>query len=438
VTALRLRPVRRSSPGETLRKGRRLVDPDCGIIRALYESPVEPDAPQIFGFGSILADTASYGVEDFGLVNGSTSISRAQAAAGAVGEAVERYASRFVPFADLVRDCYTALGSQALDPRLLPLYDDEQYDRPGFPYRRFDEAAPLPWVAAHSITRDRQVLVPAVAVFMAPVDPPGIAPLVQQTTNGLACGNTLEEAILSGLCEVVERDASMLTWLRRTSGPHLDCSSVEDPRLARCLQLFEQARVGVDLIDITTDLDIPCVLAATRLGSRHAHAPVFASAANLSSAVAASRALEELAQCIPWVKALIDRGRARPPIPVDRVSTTEDHVVWAAAPERQQLVRFLTAGAGRSSRDDDRNESRGDVLDDLFTCLRRLAERGLEVLVTDLTPPDIADIGLHVVRVLVPGALPLSFGSGLQRVDERAVSRTGGPTQLNLLPHPYP
>src|SRR5688572_27204981 len=123
---------------DTLSRARRLIDPQSGIVHLLYESAPDPDTPQIFGFGSILADTSKYGVADFGLVNGSTSLIRESAAAGALGEAVERYACRIVPYGDLVWRSLSTIDGPAVDPRSLVLYSEEQYARPGFPYRRFD------------------------------------------------------------------------------------------------------------------------------------------------------------------------------------------------------------------------------------------------------------------------------------------------------------
>ena len=78
---------------------------------------------------------------------------RERAAAGAVGEAVERYACRVVPYGDLVWGSYHALGERAVDPTTLVLYDDERYGRADFPYRRFDPDEVLPWIGGSCLTR---------------------------------------------------------------------------------------------------------------------------------------------------------------------------------------------------------------------------------------------------------------------------------------------
>jgi ribosomal protein S12 methylthiotransferase accessory factor len=73
----------------------------------------------------------------------------------------------------------------------------------------------------------------------------------------------------------------------------------------------------------------------------------------------------------------------------------------------------------------------------------------LDVIVVDQTTPEILRNGLHCVKVLIPGMLPMTFGQhlirlkGLERV-LRVPAELGytteplKPEQLNLLPHPFP
>jgi ribosomal protein S12 methylthiotransferase accessory factor len=88
------------------------------------------------------------------------------------------------------------------------------------------------------------------------------------------------------------------------------------------------------------------------------------------------------------------------------------------------------------------------VLASLQEAVRRLAARGLEVLAVELTPPGIAALGLHVVKAIVPGMLPIDFGQmprhlGVPRL-YGAPSRMGyagtavEPGALNRAPHPFP
>ncbi|WP_166435851.1 YcaO-like family protein [Cellulomonas shaoxiangyii] len=431
---LDLRPGPATPPRVTLDVGRRLVDQSAGIIRVLYESPVDPDSPQVFGFGSELADTAAYGVESFGSVNGSTSVDRERAAAAAVGEAVERYACRLVPYGDLHVATAAELGQDVVTPADLVLYDEEQYERPGFPYARYTDRTPVAWYPGRRLGDGAARWLPACAVFMARVEPAGARPLMQQTTNGLACGNTHAEAIAAGLSEVVERDAAMRAWAQQEALPVLDPRGADDPRLVRCLDLFAASAFTPTLVDLTGDVGVPVVLAWTTVPGDFDDGPVVATAAGVTAQDAARSALEELAQCIPWVRAMAAR-RSSKEVDLAGVVSTEDHVMWPIDRAHRHLLGPLLGGGTR--RPLDLGGPQG--LDPAATVdwyVARLAARGLEAFATDLTPPDVAQVGLVVTRVVVPQALPLWFGAGAWRTGARAARADGGP--LQLMPHPFP
>jgi YcaO-like protein with predicted kinase domain len=86
----------------------------------------------------------------------------------------------------------------------------------------------------------------------------------QATTNGLASGNHLFEAISHGLCEVIERDA-LAIWNRRSdefrSTRRIDLATVDDESAVEVLTRLEHASVVVAAWDMTTDVGVPCVLA---------------------------------------------------------------------------------------------------------------------------------------------------------------------------------
>lgn len=430
----------RTPIGESLRKARRLVDAEMGMIRAVYEVPCDPDAPQIFGYASIPADTERYGIPASGSVTGSTSAVRERAIAGAVGEAIERYSASVVPDEELLTAPYSTVRDRALDPRTLVLYREAQYRCSGFPYPRFRDDMTLRWAEGYSLTRDRPVLVPAFAAYMPYALGAGELPLVQLITTGLACGNSREEAILSGLCEVIERDATMTMWLRRSPPALLCCDGAAGPLLRETLRRFARSPYDVRLLDATTDLGIPAIVAVAQ--GKHSNAPnaVFASKASLDPQHAAVGALDELAQCIVWVKSLM---AAHPPesLPdLKAISSMEEHVLWATHPDRRRHFAFVVDTPERRDLASIPTCGTGDVAVDIRATVARLAAHGLEVIAVDVTPPDIREAGFHTVRVIVPGAQPLTFGHGLERISDRVrrMGDQGADEALNLWPHPFP
>lgn len=142
-----------------------------------------------------------------------------QAAASAVGEAVERYCGNLLDTLPVTFGSYRELsgrrGIRVLDPSSLVLYSDEQYETPGFPFVRLTEDLPVHWVPGRSLTTGEDLLVPASMVYVnwftagyssAPVT--NFCPFA-----GIAAGPTQEYAIASALEEIIERHVTMVWWL---------------------------------------------------------------------------------------------------------------------------------------------------------------------------------------------------------------------------------
>lgn len=143
----------------------------------------------------------------------------AQAAASAVGEAVERYCGNLLDTLPVTfgsyRDLSGAPGMRVLDPASLVLYSDEQYDTPGFPFVRLTPDLPVHWVPGRSLTTGEDLLVPASMVYVnwftagysgAPVT--NFCPFA-----GIAAGPTMDYAVASALEEIIERHVTMVWWL---------------------------------------------------------------------------------------------------------------------------------------------------------------------------------------------------------------------------------
>ena len=425
-----------SRPADSLRKAVRAVDEEVGIVRRLFEAPVAPDSPRVFAYGSLTGDLACLGYRSDITLSGSTSLVRDQAIAGAVGESIERYSAAFVPYEDLVVASSSSLNCRGVPPWSLTLYDEDQYRRQDFRYKRPTERDTIAWAEGFSLTKKERVLVPAFAVYMPYQSNIGEFPIVQQITTGLACGNTIEEAILSAVCEVAERDAAMLTWLQSRRPPRV----VADPD-GVAFESFGALCRYVTVLDATSDLDIPSYIAiwdgpiGNRTGS------VFCSSASLSAKRAFVGALTELAQCMAWVNSLIDRPDfSRDPLGSE-FSRIEDHVMWPTMPSSRSIFKFMLDSSSCTYLHDRQQTGGTDVLDDIQDCVDRIGRRGLEVIVVDVTAPDVREIGFHVVRVIIPGAQPLFFGSKLHRISDRArfnLYAGCAPVALNLHPHPFP
>jgi ribosomal protein S12 methylthiotransferase accessory factor len=241
----------------------------------------------------------------------------------------------------------------------------------------FDPGAAIDWTPAWSLSRGERRYVPLAYCYAEAPPESGIA-YCQPGGNGVAAGNCLEEAILQGLLELVERDAAGMWWYSRAPRPAWDLDSFGDAWFDALRG--EYARLGWDVwtLDLTHDLGIPVCAALARDPAADRFAIGFG--CHLDAHLAVQRALTELNQ-------LFDpESHRRAPWDVERLST---RAFLCPDPE----VPCTRAGA--------RPRLGGDDLgSDVDACVGRLGELDLEVVVVDKTRPDI---GLSVAQVIVPG-----------------------------------
>jgi YcaO-like protein with predicted kinase domain len=253
------------------------------------------------------------------------------------------------------------------------------------------------WIEGHDLVSDASTWVPFEIVHTAytlPL-PTGSGALVA-SSNGLASGNHLVEAVSHAICEIVERDAAALWHARGEDGwrrTRVDLDTVDDPACRSVLELFARASVAVAAWELTSDVGLP-VFRATIVdedpGLMRPHLPGTGSGCHPSRAVALLRALTEAAQTR---LTLITGAR-------DDMGVA--HYVAASDPRiHERIIARVREGRGERSHQD-APTFEGDTLDeDVAHELSRLHAAGLEqVVVVDLTKPAI---GVPVVRVVIPG-----------------------------------
>lgn len=187
-------------------------------------------------------------------------------------------AERMVDTYESVSESYPALYPDAL---LLP--------------QPFAEQTSLEWVMGHDILNDVEVFVPANAVFH-PYNPQNGNQLFRSNTNGLASGNTIEEAVLHGLLEVIERDALSIAEYTRNPGREIQLSE-DDGLNYELKRKMEETGINVKLWLLDSDINIPTIVAA--LDDTVLKDPallVMGAGAHLSPEIAVTRALTEAAQ----------------------------------------------------------------------------------------------------------------------------------------------
>lgn len=238
--------------------------------------------------------------------------------------------------------------------------------------------ANIDWMQARSLISGEPVWVPADAVLIGRQEPGDPDAVAVADTNGCACGETPDAALLAALYELIERDATGRWWYGGRARAAIPVAS-----LALGVEIeghLDRRGRALRLIDITSDIGIPTVAAvsADRAG-RHVAAG-FATRAGLDAA--AEAALMELMQMELKVAAALGI-----PLLARGLETWFDEIdLNDAAP----LVMGAEVDASALSR---------SVGSDLSTCLQRLERCNCRVATIDFSRPAF---GLPVYRAISP------------------------------------
>jgi ribosomal protein S12 methylthiotransferase accessory factor len=213
--------------------------------------------------------------------------------------------------------------------------------------------------------------------------------LFRTNTNGLASGNVIEEAVFHGLSEVIERDAWSLVEAVKRTGPLV--TEVEDGLASGLIEKFAAAEVDVRIKDITSDVGVPTIAAASDdVRLKDPALLTIGMGTHTSAEVAVLRALTEVAQ-----SRLTQIHGAR------EDTTTADFRRQIGYDRTKRLNRHWFGDSETRSFSEIRSQDSEDFLDDINLMLKRLEEAGMDrAIVIDLTREEI---GVPVVRVMVPG-----------------------------------
>jgi ribosomal protein S12 methylthiotransferase accessory factor len=426
------------------------VDSEAGVVKtvALHAENVFCNAFAVIGLDGRHRVEVGYG----------RALDYATAESVALVEALERYGGmRPIARRTAVTASFAELDGQALDPSTLGLAEPGQYDGSRHQLVDYRPDLPVRWVWGFSFQRRRPVLVPERCAYYGlhwwePEDPF----FLFEISNGCAVGSCLEEAILHGLLEVVERDSFLLTWYARMPVPRVDLRSARSRRLRLMVDRLEHATgYTVHAFNVTLEHGIPSfwVMAVDEQNRPGKPKAAMSAGAHLDPEQALEGAVHELDTIVGLVAKEYRREAAlrllRDPAQVREMA---DHSQLYALPEAFERLRFLFNGSEVQSLDTAfprRIELRCDLRDDLLGAVERILGVGLDVVVVRTTTPEHERCGLETVKVLVPGMVPVTFGhfarriAGLDRiltVPHRLGyrSRPLVRSELNEDPHPFP
>jgi len=408
------------SPEETLEHYKHLVSPITGVVRVLASGHPTESIAKVFVAGrnpvfeierledlkaSLRTNSAGKGV------------TKIQAKVSALCEAIERYSCQSFGDEFVITNSYLEMCSrypnQVIHPNDVMLYSHRQFcqrDVWNAKQSRFnsvpellDETVPIDWTPVWSLSENQHKFLPSqLLYFQRPASDGFDRFFAFACSNGAAAGNNIEEAILQGFFELVERDAAALWWYNRLPKAEVDILSFNDPYLRELNDLYDSLGRQTWALDLTSDLEIPTFTAISKRREGTQDHLLFGFGCHLDARIALQRAYTEMNQM------LLTAGRLRQGPGVtfrhdETLSEVHDpeilHWLHTATLENQS---YMAPGSNTPARrlDNFQHAFSGELLNDINHCRGIVEGKGMEMLIVDQTRPGI---DMPVVKVIVPG-----------------------------------
>jgi bacteriocin biosynthesis cyclodehydratase domain-containing protein len=318
-----------------------------------------------------------------------------QGEASALMEAIERYSGIFQGDEIRVARRFGDFApGDAIAPNDVLLFSDAQYRRAQMgPSEEdvtptpppFDPAAKIEWTPVWSLRDRRFKYLPTGMLYFFHSD--AFDSHMHADSNGCAAGNTLEEAIVQGFLELVERDSYAIWWYNRSQRTELDLGQFDDSYVRDLKNQLAETGRRLWVLDITSDLGIPSYVAMSHATQNGQEFVEYGSGSHFDARIALLRALTEVNQFLSLgLMGLRDAG-----------SSSND---GAGAFRLQEHPYLIPDGKPQVRPHFDMKFGNLDTREQALACVDIVKRAGLDFLVLDQTRPDIET---PVARVIVPG-----------------------------------
>src|SRR4051794_23371798 len=388
------------SSRSTVARFRKHVSPLTGVVTRLER--IEADLPMntnYYAAHNFSAPAQNVDQLRAGLTGGSfgKGSTAEQGEASALMEAIERYSGifqsdeirrtrRFTDFApgDAILPNEILLFSEA-QSQLRPdkMTESEAHQTQMAP-AAFDASARIEWSPVWSLRDNSFKFLPTTVLYFFYSGPAAF----HADSNGCAAGNTLEEEIVQGFLELVERDSYAIWWYNRLQVPEVDLREFDDSYVRDLQTQLADSGRRLWVLDVTSDLGVPTFVAILHWMQNGQENIEFGSGAHFDNRIAVLRALTELNQ---FLSIGLMGGGSGEKSSLDGTTPLylKEHPFLVPSGKPAMNPRGL---AKFGPLDNTREQ--------VDACVNIASRAGLDFLVLNQTRPDV---GVPVVRVIAPG-----------------------------------
>lgn len=400
-----------------------------GIIKSIRRTLNFNDEPKLSHY------IAEPMINNYGTCSG-TALNEKRARLKAICEMIERHCLSIVD-KNITIESYSNL-KHALDPFSIAGVAQQDKNK-SFSYNKETKFA---WVKGTSLTKMMNVWLPAQLVYVPYYRK---EPIIRHPiTTGAASGTSYSAAIYRGLCEIIERDAFMITYLNKLPRCLINISSIKNKNIKTLDKAFRRYNLERYSFDITTDIKVPVILTILidRTGIGPSVSLGMKCSFNVEDALLGS--MEEAQQTRPWVREEMQRYIMNKKIPAKYRYFLERGFFWYNTNMIKNL-NFLIKTKNKISINKMKSikfKNSNQRLKHIINIMNKY-----EICVVDITTKKLKKIGFRVIKVIVPELQPLYLieknkywgGERLYEVPKILRYRKNNSTynKLNKTPHPF-
>lgn len=385
------------------------ISPVSGLIQEIREIPQQSNkAIKIYrsSFPKIPFNAKHIDNDVFTQVSLGKGINSTQTKVSALCESIERAFAQYQGDEPKFQSSAKDIDYRCVLPRQLVPISEKQYRQT--PIKRYDSGFPIYWTPVWSLTKKERVYLPFTYCYAnTPFDDDQYC---QWNSNGCAAGNNIEEAMLQGFYELVERDSAAIWWYNKIERPGINLSILPEDHFARIKNTLD-SEWEYWALDITHDFNIPVVAAIGQ--HKESKKFVLGFGCHLNKSIACVRALTELCQLIPI------RYENASPFDFDAIKP-ESFLMPNIESAEVSLSPYNTSGTN-------------NLKDDIELVISTVENLGLEPLVLNYTRYDFA---IKTVKVVIPGmchiwpqfgnarlySVPVKMGWKQSEIDEKSLN----------------
>jgi len=404
------------------------------------------DEPKFYSYSAKLVDKASASKVGHGFANGFSFFSRKAAVLKCLVEALERYALNTYDPKQIMFAPITKIKELYLDPNSVVGFSDDQ--RRMDPDLRIIPDCEYAWVKGYQLGSMKKAFIPAQLVYLSYRRKATEQLLRLPISTGAAAGSAYSAAIYRGLCEVIERDAFMITYLNSLSRAKIPLIKSKNKEIQKIVQIAANYNLEIHCFDISTDLDIYTIFTVIvdRTGIASAISTGLKTSLDPIQAVLGS--LQESFH----PRAFIRRNKDNCVGTEDMMKPTElvtRGVLWSSLESLEHLNFLLNSTNKTKNIDDYEDKSTGTSAGDLQKTVGALTQKGYDSYFVDITPKlkQIKQTSFKVVMTIIPGLQPMHLdenykytcGTRLKQIPMYLGfgNESQEPIKLNEFPHPF-